>query len=137
MFAVHAALAERADPGVTLSTPVETAVEAHVIHNVRVTFEFLESIPERDVIRKRLTELWDYERYGTPYKRGGRTFFQKNDGLQNQYVIYYQKGLEGEPEVFIDGFESGNTSAGTTVAPQEAIRAGSEKLNRRSSRICR
>ena len=67
-----------------------------------VTFEFLESIPQRDAIRKRLTELWDYERYGTPFKAGGRYYYFKNDGLQNQYVLYQMDSLDDEPTVLLD-----------------------------------
>src|SRR5216684_3610604 len=53
----------------------------------RVTFGYLEQIPERERIRKRLTELWDYPKYGAPFKKGGRYFFFKNSGLQNQSVL--------------------------------------------------
>src|SRR5437667_382672 len=49
----------------------------------RVTFAYLERIPERERIRRRLTELWDYPKYGAPFKKGGRYFFFKNSGLQN------------------------------------------------------
>lgn len=68
----------------------------------KVTSAFLESIPEREKIRKRLTELWNYERYSSPFKEGGRTFFFKNDGLQNQNVLYVQESLAAEPRVLID-----------------------------------
>src|SRR3954465_10037947 len=50
----------------------------------RVTFAYLEQIPERERIRRRLTELWDYPKYGAPFKKGGRYYFFKNSGLQNQ-----------------------------------------------------
>src|SRR5690606_42063479 len=50
----------------------------------RVTFDYLGKIPERQSIKNRLTELWNYERFGTPFKRGSRYFISKNDGLQNQ-----------------------------------------------------
>src|SRR5690606_21307208 len=63
---------------------------------------FLESIPQRDAIRKRLTELWNYEKLGTPFKAGGRYYFFRNDGLQNQSVLYVRKSLKDEPEVLID-----------------------------------
>nr|NIR45864.1 S9 family peptidase [Gemmatimonadota bacterium]NIR73832.1 S9 family peptidase [Candidatus Kutchimonas denitrificans]NIS02477.1 S9 family peptidase [Gemmatimonadota bacterium]NIT68345.1 S9 family peptidase [Gemmatimonadota bacterium]NIU51612.1 S9 family peptidase [Gemmatimonadota bacterium] len=67
-----------------------------------VTFAYLEAIPERDWIRERLTELWDYERYRTPWKDGGRYFYSKNDGLQNQSVYYTLTSLDAEPEVVLD-----------------------------------
>ena len=66
-----------------------------------VTFAFLEGIREREAIRRRLTELWDYERYGVPTKKAGRYFFSKNDGLQNQAVLYWHAAGE-EPRVLLD-----------------------------------
>ncbi|GJM25939.1 MAG: prolyl endopeptidase [Phycisphaerae bacterium] len=68
----------------------------------KLTFGYLEGIPQRDKIRKRLTELWNYEKYGTPYKKGGRYFFYKNDGLQNHSVLYTTRDLSEEPTVLID-----------------------------------
>ena len=58
--------------------------------------------PARAKIEARLTELWNYPRYSLPYKKGGRYFFSKNDGLQNQSVFYMQKALDSEPVVVID-----------------------------------
>jgi len=66
------------------------------------TAAFLEQIPERAQIQKRLTELWNFEKLGTPFKAGGRYYFFKNDGLQNQYVLYTQSRLDAPPEVLID-----------------------------------
>jgi prolyl oligopeptidase len=68
----------------------------------RVTFAFLEGIAERESIRRRLTELWDYPRFGVPLKKGGRYFFAKNDGLQNQAVLYWQTALDAEPRLLLD-----------------------------------
>jgi prolyl oligopeptidase len=68
----------------------------------KVTFAYLESMPQRDRIKKRLTELWDYERYGTPFREGGRYFFNKNDGLQNQSVLYTMDTLDSSPRVLLD-----------------------------------
>lgn len=67
-----------------------------------LTFSYLDTIPEREKIKERLTELWDYERYGIPYRQGERYFIYKNDGLQNQSVLYTMKSLEDELEVLID-----------------------------------
>ena len=67
-----------------------------------VTFGHLEQIPFRGALKKRLMEIYNYPRYSAPFRVGGHYFFSKNDGLQNQSVIYIQKGLEGTPEVFID-----------------------------------
>jgi prolyl oligopeptidase len=67
-----------------------------------VTFNYLEQIPERDVIRERLTELWNYERYGVPEKHGDWYIYARNDGLQNQAVIYRSPTLDADPEVLLD-----------------------------------
>jgi prolyl oligopeptidase len=67
-----------------------------------VTFAYLDAILEREWIRERLTELWNYERFGTPYQDGGRYFYSKNDGLQNQSVHYTLTSLDAEPEVLLD-----------------------------------
>ncbi len=67
-----------------------------------LTFEYLETLPEREAIEKRLTELWNYEKYGTPSKHGDKYFFYKNDGLQDQFVLYVQDALDSEASVLID-----------------------------------
>jgi prolyl oligopeptidase len=66
-----------------------------------VTFAYLEKIPYRTQIRERLSAMWNYERFGMPFKKGDYTYFTKNDGLQNQDVYYRQKD-GGDPEVFLD-----------------------------------
>jgi prolyl oligopeptidase len=66
-----------------------------------VTFEYLGTIPYREEIKERLQKMWNYEKYTAPVREGDYTYFSKNDGLQNQFVIYRQKGNE-EPEVFLD-----------------------------------
>ncbi len=86
-----------------------------------VTFEYLGNLPGREAIRTRLETLWNYEKYSAPFKAGGRYFFSKNDGLQNQYVFYVQDSLEEEPRVLIDpnGWSEDGTMAlsGTAVSP--------------------
>src|SRR6185503_6090064 len=59
-------------------------------------------IPERARLRERLTKLWNYERYGAPFKEGGRYFLTRNDGLQNQSVLYVTDSLEAAPRVLLD-----------------------------------
>tara|TARA_B100001109_G_scaffold247313_1_gene236960 strand:+ start:1982 stop:4150 length:2169 start_codon:yes stop_codon:yes gene_type:complete len=81
-------------------TSAETA--AWVKAQNEVSFDYLAQIPYRDQIRERLTELWDYEKVGTPFKHGDYYFIYKNDGVQNQSVLYYQKGLDGTQEVLLD-----------------------------------
>ena len=77
-------------------------VAAWVESQNKVTFAYLEALPQRDAIKKRLTELWNYEKYTAPSKVGGRYFYFKNDGLQNQSVLYKQPSLDAEPSVLID-----------------------------------
>ncbi len=77
-------------------------VKAWVDAQNDLAFGYLKGIEERDAIEERLTELWDYERYGLPTKAGGRYFYGYNDGLQNQNVIYTVEGLEGEAELLLD-----------------------------------
>lgn len=78
----------------------ETA--AWVAAQNEVTFRFLGEIPARERIKERMTKLWDFERYGLPFKEGGRYFYSKNDGLQAQSVFYVLDSLDGEPRVLID-----------------------------------
>ena len=77
-------------------------VAAWVEAENKVTMSYLEAISQRDAIRKRLTELWNYEKYSAPFKAGSRYFYFKNDGLQNQSVLYKQDSLDAEPSVLID-----------------------------------
>ena len=79
-----------ADPFRWLEDDVRTSkdVAAWVEAQNKVTFDYLKSIPEREKLQKRLTELWDYEKFSLPSKEGGRYFIRKNDGLQNQAVLY-------------------------------------------------
>jgi prolyl oligopeptidase len=67
-----------------------------------VTFSYLERVPERKAIADRLTQLWDYERYSSPFKVAGRYYYFYNSGLQNQSVLYVQDSLEGERRVVLD-----------------------------------
>jgi prolyl oligopeptidase len=68
----------------------------------QLTFGYLAQLPSREKINKRLTELWDYPKYGVPYKEAGKYFFSKNNGLQNQSVIYTTADLNAEPSVLLD-----------------------------------
>ncbi|TMO81318.1 S9 family peptidase [Pseudoalteromonas spongiae] len=92
----------------------------------KVTFDYLSQIPYRDKLKERLTKLMDYEKISAPFKEGKYTYFYKNDGLQNQYVIYRQ--VEGgEPEVFLDPntfSDDGTTSlAGITFSKDGSLAA--------------
>jgi len=77
-------------------------VKGWVKEQNKVTQSYLDQIPYREKIKERYAELFNYVKLSSPYKVGEYYFFSKNDGLQNQAVIYYQKGLKGEPSVFID-----------------------------------
>lgn len=99
----------------------EKEVAAWVQAENKVTNAYLEAIPEREPIKRRLTELWNYERYSAPFKKGGLYFFTKNDGLQNQNVLYVQASLKEEPRVLLDPntwSKDGTVSlAGLSVSP--------------------
>ncbi len=86
-----------------------------------VTFRYLEGLPQREPLRARLTELWNYPRYGTPFHKGGRYFFFKNDGLQNQSVLYKQASLDAPPDVLLDPnrLSEKGTAALSTLALSE------------------
>ncbi len=68
----------------------------------RLTFSYLERIPQRETIQRRLTALWNSPRYSVPFRKAERYFYLKNDGLQNHAVLYVQDSLEGEPRVLLD-----------------------------------
>lgn len=91
-----------ADPYRWMEDDTAEEVENWVEEQNKVTFGYLENIPFREKIRQRITEVYNYPRYSSPFRAGEHYFFYKNDGLQNQSVLYIQKGLDGEPEVFID-----------------------------------
>ncbi|RYE18712.1 MAG: S9 family peptidase [Sphingobacteriales bacterium] len=89
------------DPYRWLENDMADDTKDWVVKENEVTNAYLAKIPLRDAIKKRLTELWNYEKYSAPFKEGQYTYFYKNDGLQNQSVLYRQAG-NGTPEVFLD-----------------------------------
>jgi len=102
-----------ADPYRWLEDDRSEETHAWVEARNKVTFGYLEKIPFRQQIKERLTEIWNYTRYSPPYKDGGYYFFYKNDGLQNQSVLYFQRTLEEEAAVLLDPntfSEDGTTS---------------------------
>ena len=90
------------DPYRPLEDPDSPATRAWVEAENKITFGFLEKIPQRDAIKKRLTALWDYEKFGIPSKEGSIYSFSRNSGLQNQSVLYTTDKLDGEPKLLID-----------------------------------
>ncbi|MBU0641565.1 MAG: prolyl oligopeptidase family serine peptidase [Planctomycetes bacterium] len=91
-----------ADPYRWMENLDSPEIKAWIEAENKITFGYLEAIPQREQIRKRLTRLWDYEKYGTPARHGGRYFFSKNDGLQNQSVLYVAESLDATPRVLLD-----------------------------------
>jgi prolyl oligopeptidase len=85
-----------------LENPDSRESRAWIEAENKITFDFLKMIPERGGIEKRLTEIWDYERFGVPFKEGGRYFFSKNTGLQNQNVIYTTTNFSEKPRELLD-----------------------------------
>jgi len=89
------------DPYRWLENDTSTETAEWVAAQNKLTFGYLEKIPFRDKIRDRLEQLWNYEKYSAPFKEGKYTYFYKNDGLQNQYVLY-REVQGGKAEVFLD-----------------------------------
>lgn len=90
------------DPYRWLENDTSAATAAWVEAENIVTNEYLARIPFREQLLKRLTSLADYEKIGAPFKKNGKYYFFKNDGLQNQSVLYVQDSLDGVPRVFLD-----------------------------------
>ncbi|HEY0921207.1 prolyl oligopeptidase family serine peptidase [Rheinheimera pacifica] len=90
-----------ADPYRWLEDDRSSETEAWVKAQNKVTFNYLEQIPYREQIKQKLAASWNYEKVTAPFKEGKYTYFYKNDGLQNQYVLYRQLE-DGSSEVFLD-----------------------------------
>ncbi len=91
-----------ADPYRWLEDDNSPETKAWVEAQNKVTFAYLEKISARHAIHARLTKLWNYERYGVPFKEGARYFYSRNDGLQNQSVLYTVDTLDAAPRVLLD-----------------------------------
>lgn len=103
------------DPYRWLEDDRSAETEAWVKAQNEVTFNYLDQIPYRNKLKEELSEIWNYEKLTAPFKEGEYTYYYKNDGLQNQYVMYRKKGDDGEEEVFLDPntfSEDGTTSLG-------------------------
>ena len=108
-----------ADPYNWLEDTNSAETKAWVEAENKVTFGYLDQIPARARIKERLTKLWNYERYGVPRMEGGRYFYSRNSGLQNQNVIYTQTSLTGDPQVLLD--PNTLTADGTMALSQYSI----------------
>jgi len=108
-----------ADPYRWLEDDKSPEVTEWVKAQNEVTFNYLNQIPFRSKIKDRLTEIWNYTSMGTPFKEGGRYYFFKKDGLQNQSVLYTMESLTSEPKVLLDPntFSEDGTVALSTVVP--------------------
>lgn len=91
-----------ADPYRWLEDPDSDESRAWIEAQNQLTFGYLQNLAGRGQIQQRLTQLWDYEKYGIPFKQGERYFYFKNDGLQNQSVLYTLVSLDDEPQVLLD-----------------------------------
>ncbi|MDR2232208.1 MAG: prolyl oligopeptidase family serine peptidase [Tannerella sp.] len=91
-----------ADPYRWLENDTSAATSAWVEAQNKVTDEYMSQIPFRDALKQRLTELMDYEKIGAPIKKNGKYYFSRNDGLQNQSVLYVKETLDGTPTVVLD-----------------------------------
>ncbi len=104
------------DPYKWLEDDRSPETEKWVESQNRFTYSYIDKLPQREVIKNRLEEMWAYERYGNPIKKGEYYYYLKNDGLQNQDILYRQKGLQGAPSVVLNPntFSSdGTTSLGS------------------------
>ena len=114
------------DPYRWLEDDTSPEVKEWITKQNELTFSYLAQIPQRENIKNRLEDLWNYEKIGTPFEEGGYTYFYKNDGLQDQYVLYRKKGEEQE-SVFIDPnqfSEDGTISlAGTSFSEDGSLLA--------------
>jgi prolyl oligopeptidase len=91
-----------ADPYRWLEDPDSPESRAWIEAENKITFDFLGKIPEREKIRARLTELWNYERFGIPFHEGNHYFITRNDGLQNQSVLYTMDSLQSDLKLLLD-----------------------------------
>ena len=106
------------DPYRWLEDDNSADTKAWVKEENKVTEEYLSKIPFREKVKSRLKEMWNYTKYDAPFKEGDYYYFYKNDGLQNQSVLYRKKGLQAVPEVFIDPnkmSKDGTAAIGTPV----------------------
>ncbi len=124
-----------ADPYRWLEDPDSEETRAWIEAQNQLTFQYLSQIPARERLRQRLTQLWNYERYSQPFKEGQRYFYFKNDGLQNQSVLYTQTSLEGEAQVLLDPntFSEDGTVALSGIAISQDARYLAYGLSRSGS----
>jgi len=116
-----------ADPFRWLENPDSADTKAWVNAQNKLTNAYLNTISQRERIKKRLTKLWNYEKYSAPFKQGKRHFYYKNDGLQNQSVLYVANSIKDKGRVLLDPnkfSKDGTTSlAGLSISDNGNIAA--------------
>jgi prolyl oligopeptidase len=116
-----------ADPYRWLEDLDSAETRAWVEAENKLSFGYLDGIPARATLKERLTKLWNYEKYGVPFREGNRYFYTRNSGLQNQAVLYTVSTLEGQPQLVLDPntLSSDGTVAlsGTQVSPDGKLLA--------------
>jgi prolyl oligopeptidase len=126
---------EVADPYRWLEDPDSPETRAWIEEQNAKSFAYLDGIPSRLAIKDRMTRLWNYERYSLPWKDGGRYFIFRNDGLQNQNVLYTMSALDAEPRVLLDPnlLSADGTVALSSVAVSEDGRLLAYSISRAGS----
>jgi prolyl oligopeptidase len=102
-----------ADPYRWMEDLADADTKAWIGAQNAVTSAYLETLPQRETLRKRITELWDYPKVSLPFREGGRIFYRKNSGLQKQSVLYMRRSLSAAPRVVLDPnklFPDGSTA---------------------------
>ena len=109
------------DPYRWLEDDTSAQTAAWVKAQNEVTFAYLNEIPFREKIKERLTKIWDYPKVTAPYKEGGRYYYSRNNGLQNQYVVFSKESLDGEEKMVLDPntFSADGTVALTNFSPSD------------------
>ena len=123
------------DPYRWLEDDTSEATKAWVVAQNAVTSGYLSQLPQRLPIRDRMTKLFNFERFGTPFRAGGRYFFSRNNGLQNQSVWYWAASLEAQPVLLIDPntFSADGTVSMSVPVPSEDGRTVAYQVSKSGS----
>ncbi len=115
-----------ADPYRWLEDDNSDETKAWVKAQNEVTFGYLKTIPYRKQIKERLEKIWNYEKYGTPFKKGGKYYYYKNTGLQNQSILFVQETLNSTPSVVLDP---------NTLSKEGTVALGTIAFNKEGDKI--